>query len=328
MMVRDMQNSPEQNLPKLQFFPAAFFSVVMGLTGLTLAWDKASVVFGFTDVIAQALLILSASVLLLIVITYTLKAKKYPNAVVEEYQHPIKMSFFPAFSISLILMSIATLHVSKELSLYLWGTGVTIHLGFTIHALSQWIHHPKFKIEHSTPAWFIPVVGNILIPIAGVEHGFIELSWFFFSIGFIYWIILKTLIFNRMFFHEPLPQKLLPTLFILIAPPAVGFISYMKLNAELDNFSRILFYTSMFLVLLLFTQLPRFSKIKFYMSWWAYSFPLAASTIATLVMYQHNPSPFFQYIAIVLLTLSSVVISILFIRTILAIIRNEICLPE
>ena len=323
-----MQDTSEQTLPKLKFFPAAFFSIVMGLTGLTLAWDKAVTVLGVTEAVAQTLLVVSALALLLIVITYTFKAKNYPDAVLEEFQHPIKTSFFPAFSISLILMSIATLHVSKELSFYLWGAGTVIHLSFTLHTLNQWIHHPKFKIEHSTPAWFIPVVGNILVPIAGVEHGFIELSWFCFSIGIIYWIILKALIFNRMFFHDPLPQKLLPTLFILIAPPAVGFISYVKLNGDIDNFARILFYTAMFLLLLLITQLPKFSKINFYMSWWAYSFPLAALTIATMVMHQHNPSPFFQYMIIVLLTLSSIVISILFIRTILAIIRNEIFLPE
>ena len=323
-----MENTTEQPLTKLKYFPAAFFSVVMGLTGLTLAWEKAAVVYGFSDTIARTLLIISALALLLIVMTYALKAKKYPAAVLEEFHHPIKMSFFPAFSISLILISIATLHLAHTLSLYLWAAGTLIHLGFTLYTLSQWIHHPKFKIAHSTPAWFIPVVGNILVPIAGVDHGFVELSWFFFSIGIIYWIILKTLIFNRMFFHEPLPQKLLPTLFILIAPHAVGFISYVKLNGAVDNFAHILFYAAIFLVLLLVVQLPKFSRIKFFMSWWAYSFPLAASTIATLVMYQHNPTPTFQYLSLLLLAACSLVVTLLFIRTLRAIMQNEICIPE
>ena len=323
-----MSNNPQSTSSRLEHFPIAFFAMVMGLTGLTLAWEKAIRVLHFPPVIAQVLLCISAGAFITIVFTYAFKASKFSSAVCEEFHHPIKMSFFPAFSISLILLSIATLHLSNNLSLLLWALGSCIHLGFTLYALTQWIHHPKFKIAHSTPAWFIPVVGNILVPIAGVEHGFIELSWFFFSIGLIYWIILKTLIFNRMFFHEPLPQKLLPTLFILIAPPAVGFISYTKLNGELDNFARILFYTAMFLVLLLLSQLPKFTKIKFFMSWWAYSFPLAASTIAALTMYHYSPSPTMYYLSIALLTLASAVISLLFIRTFVALKRREICVPE
>lgn len=76
------------------------------------------------------------------------------------------------------------------------------------------------------------------MPIAGVQHGFSELSWFFFSIGVVFWLVLLTIIFNRMFFHQPLPGKLLPTLFILIAPPGAGFVSWLQLNGELDAFAR------------------------------------------------------------------------------------------
>jgi tellurite resistance protein len=313
---------------KLAHFPAAFFAMVMGLTGLTLAWEKASQVFSSSILIPKTLLIISACSFLSIVLIYLLKIVRHPQAVTAEFNHPIKMSFFPAFSIGLILLSVATLQISASLSEYIWMLGASIHLIFTLYVLGQWLHHPKFQVNHSTPAWFIPVVGNILVPISGVEHGYIEVSWFFFSIGLVYWVLLKTLIFNRMFFHDPLPEKLLPTLFILIAPPAVGFISYIKLNGELDNFGRILFYAAMFLVMLLLSQLPKFTRIKFFMSWWAYSFPLAASSVAAMLMYQLTPSAFLYGLSMGLLALSTTVIAILFARTMLAIYRNEICKPE
>lgn len=317
----------EQN-SRLEHFPAAFFAMIMGLTGLTLSFEKAHQVFKVPLIINQSLITLTAVAFVTILVLYIIKFFNFRPAVLAEFQHPVKMSFFAAFSISLILLSIATLHVSTALSFILWSCGVCLHLLFTLYVLSQWIHHPKFQIVHSTPAWFIPVVGNILVPIAGVSHGFIEVSWFFFTIGLLYWLILKALIFNRMFFHDPLPEKLLPTLFILIAPPAVGFISYIKLNGALDNFAHMLFYAAMFLVLLLLTQINRFIRIKFYMSWWAYSFPLAASSIAAQLMYSFNPTPFFYYLAITLLALATIIISLLFARTMLAIFRGEICQPE
>lgn len=313
---------------RLEHFPITFFAMIMGMTGLTLTWQKAATTFALPGIISEILLIVTACLFLMVVLIYLLKMVVRRAAVTAEFNHPIKLSFYPAFSISMILLSIATLELARPVSLTLWSIGSALHLAFTLYVLTQWIHHPKFQIAHSTPAWFIPVVGNILVPIAGVEHGFTELSWFFFSIGIVYWIVLKTLIFNRIIFHDPLPEKMLPTLFIMIAPPAVGFISYMKLNGELDNFARILFYAAMFLVLLLFSQLPRFLTIRFFMSWWAYSFPLAASAIAAQLMYSINPQPSLYYLALILVFIATGVITLLFCRTLVALKRHEICLPE
>ncbi len=129
----------------------------------------------------------------------------------------------------------------------------------------QWIHHDHFEVQHLNPAWFIPAVGNVLVPVAGVQLGFIEISWFFFSIGMLFWVILLTIIFNRIMFHNPMQDKLIPTLFILIAPPAVGFIAYMKLAGELDAFARILYFAGLFLTMLMLIQVKRFAKLQFFL---------------------------------------------------------------
>lgn len=314
---------------RLQHFPVAFFAMVMGTLGLTLAWQKASHVLGVPPFIAHALLIGSATLFAAILVTYVTKIVRFADAVIAEFQHPIKMSFFPAFSIGIILMSIASLEVSTELSRFLWILGSSLQLVFTLNVLTRWIHHPHFQVSHSTPAWFIPVVGNILVPIAGTEHGFYEVSWFFFSIGILYWLILKTLIFNRILFHDPLPEKLLPTLFILIAPPAVGFLSYLKLNHDqLDAFARILFYSAAFLVLLLMTHFFRFSRIRFFMSWWAYSFPLAAFTIATQTMFLRTGNPLFMQLSYLMLAIVSAVVSLLLYKTVRGILSGELFQPD
>ncbi|WP_370278853.1 SLAC1 anion channel family protein [Pontibacterium sp.] len=325
----DTATSSSPASSKLQHFPIAFFAMIMGTTGLTLAWQKAAEVLQLPALVSQVMLILVACLFLAVCLGYVLKILRFPEMSLKEFHHPIKISFFPAFSISLLLLSVATVQVSADLSLYLWAVGCVMHLGFTLHVITQWIHHPKFQIQHSTPAWFIPVVGNIIVPIAGVTHGFVELSWFFFSIGIVYWIVLKTLIFNRVLFHDPLPEKLLPTLFILIAPPAVGFISYTKLNAgEIDGFARILFYSAMFLVLLLFTQLERFRRIPFFLSWWAYSFPLAASSIAIQTMYLKTGSSFFGLLSWVSLVVASLVIALLLFKTFKAVRSGGVFKPD
>lgn len=310
---------------RLKFMPVSFFAIVMGCFGLTLAWQKAAEVLAISAAFSQLLLIVCLLLFGLITAAYLMKAMLYRPQVVAEFYHPVKLSFFPAFSIGLILSSVALLSYAEGIALVLWVVGSSLQFLFTLSVLTRWIHHPDFTVGHSTPAWFIPVVGNILVPVAGVQLGFTELSWLFFSLGLVFWLVLKTLIFNRLIFHDPLPEKLLPTLFIFIAPPAVGFLSYMQLNeGVLDNFARILFYIAAFMVILLLVQVKRFSVIRFYMSWWAYSFPLAAFTIASLLMYQHTGLVFFYYLGWLALISVTLVVLLLAVKTLKGVISGAV----
>lgn len=313
---------------RLQNFPISWFAVVMGLAGFTIAWHRAETTLELPLHISPWLLGITVAVFAVLALIYVTKALRFSAAVKTEFNHPIKLSFFPTISIGMILLSIALLPYRMEISFILWSVGSALHLLFTLYVLSAWIHHTHFEIQHMNPAWFIPIVGNILVPIAGVRHASPEISWFFFSIGLLFWLVLLTIIVYRMVFHQPLPAKLLPTLFILIAPPAVGFISWLQLNGSIDAFGRILYYAAIFLTLMLLTQAGRFVRLQFFLSWWAYSFPMAAITIATFLMHQQIQLPFFKGLAVVLLSLLTLIIAALLLKTIQAIARKEICIED
>ena len=149
-----------------------------------------------------------------------------------------------------------------------------------------------------------------------------------FSIGIIFWPVLLTIIYYRLIFHPALPEKLIPTFFIFIAPPAVGFLSYLQLNGDVDNFARVLYFSALFFTLLVFSQFRQFSKLQFFLSWWAYSFPLAAVSIATLVMYQKTQNIVFSVLGMGLFIILTLFIIMLIIKTIKAVLHKKICLPE
>jgi tellurite resistance protein len=310
---------------RLKNFPVSWFSMIMGLGGFTLAWDRAAIVFSVTPQVGKAMLIVSCALFLLVAGMYAAKLLRYPQDVFADFRHPVRMNFIPTFSIALLILSIAFLHWQPALSKALWVLGATLHLALTLYVMTVWVHHAQFEITHLNPAWFIPVVGNILAPIAGVQHFDHEISWFLFSIGIAFWPILLAIIFYRLIFHPPLPERLFPTLFILIAPPAVGFVSYVALTGKVDVFARVLYFTGLFFTLLLAVQVGRFARLKFALSWWAYSFPLAAITVASLLMYETLRSPVLGWLAIALLAILSLVIAGLLMRTAAAVARREIC---
>ncbi|SBR51551.1 MULTISPECIES: SLAC1 anion channel family protein [unclassified Halomonas] len=313
---------------RLQNFPISWFATVMGMTGFTIAWHRAEDLLGLSVKFSPILLGLTGVTFVVLLVLYLTKALKYPGQVKAEFAHPVKVNFFPTISIGLILLSIALLPYSNAVSFTLWSVGVVLHLGFTLYVLSAWLHQTHFEIAHINPAWFIPIVGNILVPIAGAQHASMEISWFFFSIGLVFWVVLLTIIFYRMFFHQPLPSKLLPTLFILIAPPAVGFISWFQLVGEINPLGRILYYFALFMTLMLLTQTRRFLKLEFFLSWWAYSFPMAAITIASFLMYEQLQLPFFKGLSVGLLGLLTGLIGILVIKTAQAVRAQAICIQD
>ena len=313
---------------RLEYFPISYFSMILGLAGFTIAAQRATHLFSMPHMIPQLIQAFTILVFAVLLVTYLIKLIRFPKAVLSEFRHPVKLAFFPTVSISFLLLSISFLGSNMELSRSLWMIGAVLHLLFTFKVISTWMHDSRFDIKHMNPAWFIPAVGNIIVPIAGVEHVSKEISWFFFSIGFVFWLILLVIFFNRIIFHHPLPQKLLPTLFILIAPPIVGFISYTKLTGDVTEFGKILYYIGLFFTFLLLSQIAMFSKIKFFLSWWAYSFPMAAATIASILMYKTTHLYGFRVIATVFFILLVALIALLLIRTAVAIYRKEICVED
>jgi len=317
-----------QTSNRLEHMPISFFAMVMGLAGLTLAWEKASEIYHFSSLIFSTLLVQSILVFILLAGMYIYKGINFRAAILKEWANPVKMNFIPAISISLLLFAVAFMSISVPVSLALWATGTILHMVISMMVMNSWLHHEKFEIHHMNPAWFIPAVGNVIVPLAGIPLGYPELSWFFFSIGMMFWLILMVIVFNRIIFHTPLPEKLLPTLFILIAPPAVGFMAYVKLTGSLDAFAQVLFNFALFLTILLLSQLPRFARLPFFMSWWAYSFPLAAMSIASMVMGQISGKPFYGYIGLGLLFALSALVVLLFIKTLKAAQKGKICVED
>jgi tellurite resistance protein len=316
-------------LPKrIQYFPITFFAVALGFSGFTLAVQKSEEVFSVSHTGSTALLWITLLLFISIGLLYGAKALFCKENVYEELMHPVKINFFPLIAKVMLVLSIVFLTRNKPVSYYLWIAGTALQFIASLTIISTWMHQTHFKIEHLTPGWFIPIVGSLIIPIAGVSHGFPEISWFFFSVGLLFWIMLFTVVMYRIIFHPPIVSKLLPTMFIIFAPPAIGFIAYVKLTGGIDSFGRILYYASFFMLLLVLSKVYVFFKIEFYLSWWAYSFPLAAVTLSTIQMYHLQPTIWFKYLIVFELLLLSIVIVVLTVLTFKAVIKRQICVEE
>ncbi len=263
----------------------------------------------------------------MILFFYIKKFVVYKEEVKKEFSHPIRINFFAAISISMLLLSVLYRHSIVELSQILFIFGASIHIFLTFYTIRFWINN-NLEIIHSNPAWFIPIVGNIIVPIAG--KGFINDSvlYFFFSIGLFFWIILFAIILNRIMFHKQFAPKFMPTLFILIAPPAIGFLAYIKLTSSLDFFAHILYSLGLFFTILVFVMYKNYINIKFFISWWAFTFPMAAVTLSTILMYELTHEWFYGLLSYIFMAMTILIVFLVAKETISHMLKKEICILE
>ncbi|MEP2530560.1 SLAC1 anion channel family protein [Shimia sp.] len=326
---RDTEDATSQSaMSRLMYFPVPMFACIMGLMGFSLALRSAHVVLDTGYALSQGVLWFGIAAFVIIASLYLVKLIRYPEAVMAEWRHPGRMAFFPAISIGLLLIGAAILPHSESVARIVWLVGVVLQGFLTLAVISGWISQRSFEVGQLTPAWFIPAVGNVVAPVAGVQLGYIELSWLFFSTGIVFWGVLLTLVFNRLIFHDPIPAKLLPTLVVLVAPPMVGFSAYVTLTGELDSFARILLNSGYVFAALVAVQAPKFVRLPFALSWWALSFPVAALSIASFRFAVMAGSFAHVVIGTAVLILLIIIMASLVWRTILAIMRDEICVPE
>jgi tellurite resistance protein len=145
------------------------------------------------------------------------------------------------------------------------------------------------------------------------------------AVGLFFAVPLFTLIFSRLVFEAPMPDALQPTLLILVAPFSVGFSCYVVTFGQIDRFAQSLYFLMLFVLSVLLGRLRLLRRgCPFRVTWWAVSFPLAASTIAAFRFAAFDPNWFTTGVAWLLLALATVTIVGLLVRTLTGVMRGEL----
>jgi len=83
---------------RLENFPVSFFSMIMGMAGLTIAWEKAHRTLGLGSQLAHSLILVTCSIFVVLLLIYSTKVLRYRQAVSEELHHPVKLNFFQFYN--------------------------------------------------------------------------------------------------------------------------------------------------------------------------------------------------------------------------------------
>ena len=316
--------------PLKYLFPG-WYAVVMGLCGLSLAWHRAVPVMGDGAGAASVVIGGAAALVFAVLAVATLvRAKAHPEAWAEDRRHPVRHTFIAALPISVILLAtVAVAHgLHDPLVDALWAVGALAQLGVTAWVMGRWWKGNGaggLVWASVTPALFIPIVGNVLVPLAGVPLGHVEWSAAQFGVGLLFWPVVLILIGVRIATQGLWPERMRPASFIVVAPPAVVGLAALQFGAP-AIVAWGLWGMALFSAAWAALQARVIAAMPFGLPHWGLSFPLAALAALTLRLGQGGG--FVATLGTLLLALASLVITALVLATVKGLRDGSLLAPE
>ncbi len=255
--------------------PIRFAPAVMSLFGLALAWRALSDLGGWESGFGR---IISIGALLLGLVTFgsIVLHQFQKGALKETFENP-QLRVLPAcLTVGLMLLSaLLAPHMPHLANAMIWIAALGHFL------LLAWLINGWFRgglaLEIISPVWFIPVVGNIVVPVGAIASGEVMLAWFGFSVGIVLWLMLLPIVFFRLIHGKPMPDELESTQMVLVAPPAIGSVSWSLLAGDQAVVPGVvLLSVAFFLMLTMVPMVLRVISRPFVPANWAFGFPLAA----------------------------------------------------
>jgi tellurite resistance protein len=314
----------------LKFLYPGWFSVVMGLAGLSLAWQRAVPLMGEGALAAAlALAIVALVVFVLLAAASGVRALRHPQSWHDDLRHPVRHTFVATLPIALVLLATAAVAAGLAGPVVegLWWLGSLGQLLVTLWVLSRWWRGNQaggLSWASVTPALFIPIVGNVLVPLAGVPLGRPEWSAAQFGIGLLFWPVVTVLLVARLALQGLWADRLLPATFILIAPPAAIGLSLLQFGAPaLVGWG--LWGMALFSLLWVASLVRRIVDQPFGLAHWGMSFPLAAFAALTLRL---SPSGPFAMLGVGLLALTTLMVAAFMLATVRGLRDGRLLAPE
>lgn len=341
-------------------FAPSWFASVMG-TGIVavnsyfyannFAWLKA---------LATTLWILNIILFVLLIIPWVLRFILYKDEALADFREPVTGQFYATMPIACLVVATDFLIIGMDninvnlaigIAKGFWISGAILALLFSVIIPLQNFINQEVRIDSVNPAWFMPPVSLLVIPIPGAklipywpdswQQIMLIFNYIFWGSGFFLFLFFEAICLYRFICCPPLQGKLAPTAWINLGPIGVGTIALLNLGFASTPFFGVLvvpifnlfalflwgfgfwwFVCAIGLTVYYFSH----NNLPFNLSWWAFTFPLGAYTGATyLVSSFLNSSVINSYgflCYLLLLTLWSFV----FVRTIMGVRKGEYCL--
>ena len=289
-------------------FSPSWFACIMGTGIFAITSSFYSNYVPFLRYVSYVLFYLNIVMFFIFLVPWVLRWIFFKEECLKDLHHPVTSNFYATIAIGMLVLSADFMNIGKSVFLgeIFWFIGTPITILFSVLIPYIVFKHEGVEIDHVNPAWFIPPVGLIVIPIAGsllIDEfsGFMRelvlvLNFFGWGAGFFLYLALHAISMYRFALHKPLPSVLAPTVWINLGPVGAGTVALINLvehSGLVESESAFLTFGFIFwgfgiwwlvMAIVMTLHYMRKRELKFALSWWAFTFPLGAYVASSHVI--------------------------------------------
>lgn len=346
----------------LKYFVPSWPALVMGTGGLAnILWKWQSEV-AFTRYIAFVLAAIAAIGYVIIMCTKLIRLSKYRAYAARDLHDPVVSNFYVTTGVSTIIFAtnianIWSLWIPEQavyyICLIMWAVASAIVTYCTFYiTLRNFLFEGKFQPQQINFAWLMAPIANMAIlligcPVTNMSAKFqpgatmtlFTMNTAFFGIGFFLFIFVSSYVYGRYMEAEISAPATTPTFGIflsaigLIAGPLYDLSNTAKNMGLLESSGTAHLLCAitwgfgiwiLFLTILICLHHARTTEMMFRLGWWAFIFPLAAYTIASLKIRDAYPCAFTTIYAVFLTLLLAGLWIYVFLKTMLGVFDGSI----
>jgi C4-dicarboxylate transporter/malic acid transport protein len=302
------------------WFGAVMGTAIVGIVGYQNPGNQAALTdaahsFGVAVVALAAVLAVALGV------PYVWRWLRHPGAAVADFRNPVAGALYGTFPGGFLVMAVGVATVGPSLGapdavyatvavLATVGIGLAFLVSLTFAYLL--FAAPQIGPQTANGAWFIPPVINIMAPVAlaplvaragpGDASTLVMAGYAFFGMGLLLFVLVASLLYDRLVFHALPAAPLAPSLWIGLGPVGVGALGLLRQAqvgapiwgssaetvAALSSIGATMLWGFglwwLAAAILLLANYLRAGRLPYGIGWWGFTFPLGAYAAATLAL--------------------------------------------
>ncbi|MFC7247790.1 hypothetical protein ACFQO7_35455 [Catellatospora aurea] len=260
--------------------PPNFFATPFGITGLAGTWQALSQTGHAPRAVADVLYLLAAVLWVVLLVGYTARVTATRGRLLADLKDPVLSPFVSVIPIVALQLGVGLYAHAPQAATVLVDIALVAVIGLGGWLTGQWMSGAPDQ-DKFHPGYLLPTVaGGLLSSAAATIVGQPGLGRVCFGIGIVCWLVIGSLMLQRLFFRPPLPAALVPTMAIEVAPAPVAGLAWFALTPTPDTLAYGLAGYTILMALAQIRLIPIYLRTPFTPTFWAFTFSYAA--VATL----------------------------------------------
>ncbi|MFJ4234253.1 transporter [Cellulosimicrobium cellulans] len=259
--------------------PLNTWAIPFGLAGLAETWTAVGRTLDWPRWPTDLLWAVAAAAWVWMLLAHLHRGIVTGRSLTEQLRHPVQGPIAALVPVVAILLGVAIAPYSTSTSHVVVAVAIattTLFAGWFVGRVLT----GGIPVDAVHGGYFLPTVaGGYLAAYAAALAGWRTLAMGDLTLGTLGWIITLAVLTSRLATRPPLPEPLVPTLAIIMAPPAVGGLAWFALNpGEIDGVQAGLGVVLVVMLLAQAVLVPRYVRLKFSLGFWSFTFSFAAVT--------------------------------------------------